>query len=1185
MAGSGVLLTSLGNGTIISGTGTPLNGHSIFVYQTGTTNQVQVYSDLALTQPLAQPLITGSNGYAPGQIPGFIAGEQAVDFFDSYANIRMQANPVAAADLAAAGIGSSGLPSSVVNTAGSSSGQVPIASGGGAYAWGPQTGGGGSSGNVTSANQPLTITGTPSAGQFLSATGSQFAHWVTSSPGATGPAGPSGPMGATGSQGAQGVQGVMGATGATGAAGSPLVEAALQSSSFAASAGTFYPVDISTANVTATLPTAPPDQTQITFKVINVAATPGTYSLTLQCGGSDVFNNAGGSATGVLSAKRVSTVLQYAHATGIWYQLSGDASTGQALGAAKLGNDGTVGGPQGSPLNALVVQSVNDPLTITGVPTSGQVLTATGSSGAHWATASGGGTATSISTGSFFSGGSTGSLVVTDFYGDLQSSRGANGQNVAFSGPSNAVVWQTPSSHDPRVEYGAKGDLRQITDGAMSFNGSVLSSAAQYTFTAADVGKQVMVYNGQAANAYTGGVPLITSISSVTGGNATLALPCVNASGVSGATVLFGTDDTTALQNALTALGATYAATGVRQTLTLGDADYLVTNNNATGSGGGGQYVYAALIAPSGVLLAGTGLQRLVTFPIAATQTTGSYTLTHTSSVTIPVLSTAGFINLGGFGQQLVLPDSSIVEWASLDATNFYGCGVVSGPTTYVGSAGDTFLFRKATTHITPTLAGATNFAVRSLVLDGQSFAPIETGDNTGIVAGQGGAGTFTDWDITDCEFRHFYGKCIELAAAANTRFRIQRCNIHDSSSNAISLDQTQTDFAITDNFIHDINAAGAESIVGGAGNVRGLIARNIIENWGTVDLAGTDVALVDNIFRSSGVGTGPLIGMDTANTTRCKIVGNTIDQSQLPSSIACIYGSYLHTDLIVSGNHFRLQNAAGYAVQLTNAGNTISFTGNIIDGPGGTAYYFTNLTGTNITATGNQLNGLINGSGGMAVTASARGVVNSNIVNGGNLRLIAASGGTLNGNHVVNSGSGGQTLTFQGAGITVTGNTISYGSNSAGAILATSATGCNVVGNTIIYTPASGICVAYQESSSDYNTFAFNRYYAPNGGAFGSPIARGSLGTHSVCTANYSETWDTPLDAPSSQPAVAASGSAYTNYLKTNCMVYVTGGTVSAIAINGLSTGLTAGVFPMKVGHTITLTYTAAPTWVWFGS
>ena len=39
-------------------------------------------------------------------------------------------------------------------------------------------------------------------------------------------------------------------------------------------------------------------------KVVKVNATPGTYTLTLQCGGSDVFNIAGGSSTGTLVANR-----------------------------------------------------------------------------------------------------------------------------------------------------------------------------------------------------------------------------------------------------------------------------------------------------------------------------------------------------------------------------------------------------------------------------------------------------------------------------------------------------------------------------------------------------------------------------------------------------------------------------------------------------------------------------------------------------------------------------------------------------------------------------------------------------------------------------------------------------------------------------------------------------------------
>jgi hypothetical protein len=42
---------------------------------------------------------------------------------------------------------------------------------------------------------------------------------------------------------------------------------------------------------------------------------------------------------------------------------------------------------------------------------------------------------------------------------------------------------------------------------------------------------------------------------------------------------------------------------------------------------------------------------------------------------------------------------------------------------------------------------------------------------------------------------------------------------------------------------------------------------------------------------------------------------------------------------------------------------------------------------------------------------------------------------------------------------------------------------------------------------------------------------------------------------------------------------VVVSGGTVSAISIDGVSTGLTAGVFSLGVGHSLTVTYSAAPT------
>lgn len=67
--------------------------------------------------------------------------------------------------------------------------------------------------------------------------------------------------------------------------------------------------------------------------------------------------------------------------------------------------------------------------------------------------------------------------------------------------------------------------------------------------------------------------------------------------------------------------------------------------------------------------------------------------------------------------------------------------------------------------------------------------------------------------------------------------------------------------------------------------------------------------------------------------------------------------------------------------------------------------------------------------------------------------------------------------------------------------------------------------------------------------------------------------------------PTVPASASAYTNILGVDCNVYISGGTVSDIAIGGDSTGLTSGWFPVPAGQTITLTYTGAPTWTWWGN
>lgn len=66
--------------------------------------------------------------------------------------------------------------------------------------------------------------------------------------------------------------------------------------------------------------------------------------------------------------------------------------------------------------------------------------------------------------------------------------------------------------------------------------------------------------------------------------------------------------------------------------------------------------------------------------------------------------------------------------------------------------------------------------------------------------------------------------------------------------------------------------------------------------------------------------------------------------------------------------------------------------------------------------------------------------------------------------------------------------------------------------------------------------------------------------------------------------PTVPASGTAQTNLFVHACDVYVTGGTVTNISKNGTALGITSGTVSLDHNETITLTYSVAPTWTWFG-
>jgi hypothetical protein len=65
--------------------------------------------------------------------------------------------------------------------------------------------------------------------------------------------------------------------------------------------------------------------------------------------------------------------------------------------------------------------------------------------------------------------------------------------------------------------------------------------------------------------------------------------------------------------------------------------------------------------------------------------------------------------------------------------------------------------------------------------------------------------------------------------------------------------------------------------------------------------------------------------------------------------------------------------------------------------------------------------------------------------------------------------------------------------------------------------------------------------------------------------------------------PALPASTVALTNPFWRHSMVTVVGGTVTAITVDGVATGLTSGTVVVPSGKTIAVTYSVAPTWKWW--
>lgn len=164
----------------------------------------------------------------------------------------------------------------------------------------------------------------------------------------------------------------------------PLASPVTHSASpFSAAANTYIPVDTTAGNVTITLPAAPPDKTIIGIKQVIQG---GTFAVTYNCSGADVFNKTGGGTAGTLALLSQGVITQYAAAGTIWYVYADDLPLSQldaryvtesslplavSLGGTGLASLTTYGILAGGTASTTPVQAIAS-------AASGQVLTANG---------------------------------------------------------------------------------------------------------------------------------------------------------------------------------------------------------------------------------------------------------------------------------------------------------------------------------------------------------------------------------------------------------------------------------------------------------------------------------------------------------------------------------------------------------------------------------------------------------------------------------------------------------------------------------------------------------------------------------------------------------------------------------------------------------------------------------------
>lgn len=598
----------------------------------------------------------------------------------------------------------------------------------------------------------------------------------------------------------------------------------------------------------------------------------------------------------------------------------------------------------------------------------------------------------------------------------------------------------------------------------------------------------------------------------------------------------------------------------------------------------------------------GTGVDSTAFFKCDPTQSASGYPLTvnaNAGDLTL-TMSSANLISSGlAAGDYFILYSSLSIdsEFTSRNQGELHkvisvntGTGVIT-----IGAANNgTHVYQTMTTANTATVAKLTMY--QNVSIDSMTFTDAATSRPNTLGSGQVLMRFIDNLSITNCQFTDMFHAGLQVQQCMNTK--INGCfyrNIKDVTPSAnvfygivvrgatISIDISNCNF---DNMRHGVTQ-GAGTTGYYAGTTRNLTVSNCssISTYTShfdVHQGAEGVSFVNNVMVGDDGSANGIQARSPATITGNSIVG------VLGKGIS-LFGAA--SGSIVTGNDIK---GCTDGVFVDVAVNKVNITGNSIhDGTRGISLSRSSGTCTISIATPAVItktaHGLVAGS---QVTFSTTGALPTGLATttiyyvmstnlGVNTFQISATDG---GSAVNTSGSqsGTQTLRYRGGNDSMITNNNIYSNSSVG-LSTNSQVRVKISGNTfranslpIEIVNNDSICTAWQ---IDNNYFYNNTSNTPT--LLGtSHYIYGNIGYNLALTAVA-----TPFPASTGNvsnlaaaQAAPTSTAVYTNIWSPKIYT-ITGGTVTVIAINGITTGLTAGSFNLGIGETISVTHSVTPT------